>query len=189
MGVAVAGTASYVWVAEPLSGETNQFTVKPVEVQLGNFNSASVEILSGLRAGQQVVVSGNEHLKTGDNVAILEPIPSGLAPATARTPPPMTLSMAGMDHTAADHANEARIEVSSKGFTPARASLQAGIPARLTFIRTDTDNCATEIVVPEYGIRKPLPLKQQVVIEFTPRKGDLAFACGMNMLSGKVLVK
>lgn len=97
--------------------------------------------------------------------------------------------MAGMDNPAARHANEATIEVSSKGFTPPSASLQAGMPARLTFIRKDTDNCATEIVLPEYGIRKSLPLNQPVVIEFTPRKGDLAFACGMNMLSGKVLVR
>jgi plastocyanin domain-containing protein len=35
-----------------------------------------------------------------------------------------------------------------------------------------------------------LPLNDPVLIEFTPRRGgDVAFACGMNMLRGTVVVE
>jgi plastocyanin domain-containing protein len=35
-----------------------------------------------------------------------------------------------------------------------------------------------------------LPLNEPVAIEFTPAKtGDIAFACGMNMLKGVVVVQ
>lgn len=38
-----------------------------------------------------------------------------------------------------------------------------------------------------YG--KPLPVGETVLVEFTPAAaGDITFACGMNMLKGKVLV-
>jgi plastocyanin domain-containing protein len=32
--------------------------------------------------------------------------------------------------------------------------------------------------------QRALPLNEPVVIEFTPASGDIAFACGMNMLKG-----
>jgi plastocyanin domain-containing protein len=39
------------------------------------------------------------------------------------------------------------------------------------------------------NIKRALPLNQPVVIEFTPeRNGDIAFACGMDMLKGVVVV-
>jgi hypothetical protein len=41
--------------------------------------------------------------------------------------------------------------------------------------------CATEVVLPSLKIKRALPLNQPVDIEFTP---DIAFACGMEMLSG-----
>ena len=38
--------------------------------------------------------------------------------------------------------------------------------------------------------RRALPLNEPVVIEFTPANaGDIAFACGMNMLHGTVVVQ
>jgi RND family efflux transporter MFP subunit len=188
-GVLAGGTTSYVWIAEPVSGEENQYTVKPTDVRIGASDSVSVEIVSGLHAGQQVVLSGNEYLKTGDTVASRDPLPSGEPPAAMASTLPMNPSMPGMDHTSGAFTNQATVEVSSKGFTPASVSLRAGIPARLVFIRKDTQNCATEIVLPDYQIRKALVLNQPVVIEFTPRRGEVAFTCNMNMLSGKVVVK
>jgi plastocyanin domain-containing protein len=45
-------------------------------------------------------------------------------------------------------------------------------------------------VLPDYGIRRTLPLDEPVVIEFTPEKaGELTFSCGMGMLRGSVIVK
>jgi plastocyanin domain-containing protein len=40
------------------------------------------------------------------------------------------------------------------------------------------------------NIKKALPLNEPVTIEFTPQNaGELAFACGVNMLKGRVVVQ
>ncbi len=83
----------------------------------------------------------------------------------------------------------ARIAVTEKGYEPDRVTLRSGIPARLTIVRMTDKTCGTEIVFPTLNIKRPLPLNEPVVIEFTPAKtGDIAFACGMNMLKGVVVV-
>jgi plastocyanin domain-containing protein len=80
--------------------------------------------------------------------------------------------------------------VTEKGFEPDRVSVRAGSLARLTFVRTTDKTCATELVFPSLNIKRPLPLNEPVAIEFTPAKtGDVAFACGMNMLKGVVGVE
>jgi plastocyanin domain-containing protein len=69
-------------------------------------------------------------------------------------------------------------------------TLRAGTPARITFRRTTDKTCGTEVVFPSLDITGALPLNQPVQIEFTPAKaGDIAFACGMNMLRGTVVVE
>jgi plastocyanin domain-containing protein len=39
-------------------------------------------------------------------------------------------------------------------------------------------------MAPSPNVKRALPLNEPVVIEFTPASGDIAFACGMNMLKG-----
>jgi plastocyanin len=84
----------------------------------------------------------------------------------------------------------ARIAVTEKGFEPAALTLKPNVPARVTFVRQTNQTCATSVAIPEYKINRELPLNQPVVVEFTPTKtGEFAFACGMNMLKGKLLVQ
>jgi plastocyanin domain-containing protein len=65
----------------------------------------------------------------------------------------------------------------------------AGVPLQLTFIRTTDATCATEIVIPDLEIRQALPLNQKVTVEIPARAaGELAFACGMDMLKGTIVV-
>jgi plastocyanin domain-containing protein len=46
------------------------------------------------------------------------------------------------------------------------------------------------IVVPSLAVRRALPLNQAVEVEFLPeRAGDIALACGMNMLQGTIVVQ
>jgi plastocyanin domain-containing protein len=64
------------------------------------------------------------------------------------------------------------------------------VPAKVTFLRTVENTCATEVVFADYGINRSLPLNQPVVISFTPSKaGEFAFTCGMNMHRGKLIVR
>ena len=83
----------------------------------------------------------------------------------------------------------ARIEVTRHGYEPGSITLKRNVPARITFRRAVEGTCATEVVLADYGINRPLPLNQDVVVTFTPRKsGELAFTCGMNMHRGKLIV-
>lgn len=74
--------------------------------------------------------------------------------------------------------------------TEASRAQRKHVPARLTFVRTTDKTCGTEVVFPSLNIKRALPLDDAVVIEFTPAKsGDIAFACGMNMLHGTIVVQ
>lgn len=84
----------------------------------------------------------------------------------------------------------ARVAVSEQGFEPAKVTLRAGVPAKITFVRTTDKTCGTEIVFPTLSIRRALPLNRPVDVEFTPAEAeDIAFACGMDMLRGRVVVE
>jgi len=84
----------------------------------------------------------------------------------------------------------AKIVISTKGYQPTSLKLRRGVPARVTFLRTTDATCVTEIVLPDFNIRRALPLNEPVVISFTPTgKGSFTFVCGMNMMSGQMIVQ
>lgn len=85
--------------------------------------------------------------------------------------------------------NEVNIKVSG-GYSPEVIVIPFGKTTKINFIRTDPTNCLAEIVLPDFRIKRDLPLNQKVVIEITPEnKGEFEFACGMNMYRGKIIVK
>src|SRR4030095_1745163 len=88
-----------------------------------------------------------------------------------------------------DGAQTATVEVNSKGFEPDSLKLKVGVPAKVTFVRKTDETCAKEVVIKEYGIERKLPLNEPVTVEFTPRKGEFTFACGMSMIKGKLIVE
>ncbi len=83
----------------------------------------------------------------------------------------------------------AKVVITTKGYQPTSLRLRRGVPARVTFLRTTDATCVKEIVLPDFGIRRTLPLNQSVVVTFTPtRRGTFTFVCGMNMMSGQMIV-
>lgn len=83
-----------------------------------------------------------------------------------------------------------RVDLTERGYEPASFKLRRGVPARVTFTRKVSATCATEVVLPEYGIKRALPLDEPVVVEFTPKKsGEFTFSCGMGMLRGSLVVR
>ncbi|MGH9961763.1 MAG: cupredoxin domain-containing protein [Pyrinomonadaceae bacterium] len=57
-------------------------------------------------------------------------------------------------------------------------------------LSTPTQPCVKQIVLPDFGIRRALPLNRSVVVSFTPKKkGEFTFACGMNMMRGQLIVQ
>lgn len=74
--------------------------------------------------------------------------------------------------------------------TPIDAIPDLSAPARVAFLRKTDNTCAKEVLFPSLKIKRALPLDETVVVEFTPSKtGTIAFACGMNMLRGTVVVQ
>lgn len=82
------------------------------------------------------------------------------------------------------------VTVNMVGFDPDTIPAKAGQPMKLAFYRPNAQNCANEVVFPDLGIEKKLPPGETTVVEVTPPKtGTLGFACGMNMLKGKLIVQ
>lgn len=85
--------------------------------------------------------------------------------------------------------NEVDIVVSG-GYSPEVISIPRGKATKINFVRTDTNDCLSEVVLPDFKIRKELPLNQKVTVEITPQKaGEFGYACGMNMYHGKIIVR
>lgn len=83
------------------------------------------------------------------------------------------------------------IKVTVKGgYSPDVIVVKNGVPVRLNFYRDETSSCSEQVVFGDFGIVKDLPAFKTTPIEFTPEKtGEFTFACGMNMLRGKLIVQ
>jgi len=76
------------------------------------------------------------------------------------------------------------------GYQPQVVELKAGVPARLVFHRKDPSGCLEEVLLPDFGVAKSLPLGEKTTIEIQPAKpGQYKYTCGMQMFSGQVVVK
>jgi plastocyanin domain-containing protein len=102
---------------------------------------------------------------------------------------PGATSGAAAEATLQNDTQTATVEVTDKGFEPSSLKLKAGAPAKVTFMRKTDETCAKEVVIKEYNINRKLPLNEPVTVEFTPRKGEFGFACGMDMIKGKLIVE
>lgn len=76
------------------------------------------------------------------------------------------------------------------GYSPNVISVSRNKKTTLTFLRTDPNSCLEEVLLPEFKIRKFLPLNKKVDITITPKQaGEYEIVCGMSMFHGKILVK
>lgn len=76
------------------------------------------------------------------------------------------------------------------GYSPDVIVVKKDLPVRLNFYRDETASCSETVVFGDFGIVKDLPAFKTTAIEFTPDKtGEFNFACGMNMLRGKLIVE
>ncbi|MQA29004.1 MAG: efflux RND transporter periplasmic adaptor subunit [Luteitalea sp.] len=155
------------------------------EVRLGMATGSRVSVLAGVRTGDVVVGEGSFSVRAERERLGLRAVPTSAQRTTGSTSD--TQSGPKQGHPT---VQDARVRVTERSFDPQRLMLRAGVPARLTFTRTSDKTCATAVVFESLNIRRELPLNVPVTIEFTPDKaGEIAFACGMNMLRGTVAVQ
>lgn len=76
------------------------------------------------------------------------------------------------------------------GYSPDVIVVRQGAPVRLDFYRDETASCSEDVVFPDFQISRHLPAYKTTAVEFTPdRPGEFTFACGMNMMRGKLIVE
>ncbi|MFN7981726.1 MAG: efflux RND transporter periplasmic adaptor subunit [Vicinamibacterales bacterium] len=162
------GDHTVVYVADPTTpGLFLERTIR-TGVEAGD----KIGVRSGVAIGESVVTAGSFSLR-----AERERLGQ-----SADAPP----TSAAADQAVGQGGQTARITVTDKGFEPALLTLKAGVPARVTFIRTTDATCAKGVVFPSLNIRRELPLNTPVEIAFTPSRGDLGFVCGIGMFKGTV---
>jgi plastocyanin domain-containing protein len=85
---------------------------------------------------------------------------------------------------------EVKIQVTENGFEPSNIKIKAGSHVIVKLTRTTDATCATAIQFKNKKIKKDLPLNQEVSIDLgTLKKGDITFACGMDMFSGHIVAE
>jgi len=82
------------------------------------------------------------------------------------------------------------IAVTSDGFVPSATRIKVGQPVTLVVTRQVERTCATDIVIKDFGVNKPLPQGQPVEVTFTPTKaGPIRYACAMDMVAGELVAE
>jgi Cu+-exporting ATPase len=83
------------------------------------------------------------------------------------------------------------VDVTVKGgYSPSVIKVREGVPLRLTFDRQESGECTSEVVFPDFRIRRTLPAYARTTVDLLPeRSGEFLFACGMNMVHGTLLVE
>ena len=90
---------------------------------------------------------------------------------------------------AASGVQEIKVTVKG-GYAPDVIVVRQGQPVRLDFYRDETGSCTEQVVFGDFGIVRDLPAYRTTPVEFTPDKaGEFTFACGMNMVRGKLIVQ
>jgi hypothetical protein len=106
---------------------------------------------------------------------------------------PFTVNVGGGQKAEVKTANvpegAIKVTVSGAGYEPSSIPVKKGQPVKLAFYRADVDNCGGEVVFVKQDIKKKLPVGETILVEFTPQDaGEIGFACGMDMMRGKLVV-
>ncbi len=75
------------------------------------------------------------------------------------------------------------------GYKPSHIKIKKDKTTTLTFLRKDPNSCLEEIVIPDFKIKKFLPLNEPISVTLSPpQAGTYGIHCGMNMFHGKIIV-
>ncbi len=86
-----------------------------------------------------------------------------------------------------DGVQKVRVEASAGQYSPNRIVVRAGTPIEIVF--GQGDGCLAEVVFDDFGITKDLTRGGATVTLPALDRGEYTFHCGMNMVSGKLVVQ
>ena len=94
-------------------------------------------------------------------------------------------------HSAEQVGNVQEVKVTVKGgYSPDLVRVRQGVPLRIVFDRQESGECTSRVVFPDFALNQALPAYAQTTVELLPdRAGEFGFACGMNMIHGKLIVE
>jgi Cu+-exporting ATPase len=76
------------------------------------------------------------------------------------------------------------------GYSPDLVRVRQGVPLRIVFDRQESGECTSRVVFPDFALNRSLSAYGQTTVELLPdRAGEFGFACGMNMIHGKLIVE
>lgn len=184
------GTKQVVFVATAQPGVFIQR-----EVTVGPETNGLATIYSGVSAGERVVTEGSFLLRAESLKLNPAQSASSIAPSAAPRAAPIQAEKSDAQpqltgqHSAA-RMQTARVVLAKDAYRPSAIKFRKDIPVQLIFVRAAEVTCGTEVLIPDFNIKRELPLNEPVVLEFTPNKaGEISFACGMGMLRGKIIVR
>ncbi|GJQ20630.1 MAG: RND transporter [Bacteroidia bacterium] len=158
------GRSHVVWV------EVADNAFEPRTVNIGTRTHDGVHILTGLREGERIAVTGGYLL---DSESALR-APSAPSPHSG--------------HQIHSSAGEPLIRIEG-AYHPDTVHVASG-HVRLRFFRNEESSCSKEIVIPGFGVHSVLAAFDTTVVEFEARqKGSFPFRCGMGMLHGVLIVE
>ncbi len=92
-------------------------------------------------------------------------------------------------HTRNEGKNQSIEIVVKGGYSPDTIQATVGVPLQITFDRQESGSCTEKVSIPAFLIAADLPANKRTTVIFTPDKlGTYDFACGMNMVHGKLLI-
>jgi Cu+-exporting ATPase len=101
---------------------------------------------------------------------------------TKKPPAPVTAGT-----VAADGVRTVQVEAGKDGYVPDRIAGKPGEKLKLVFTRTIDSECLAEVKAPD-GKKYALPMHKGVEVAVTvPTDGEVAFACGMDMVHGVIV--
>src|SRR6266545_481947 len=83
------------------------------------------------------------------------------------------------------------VDVTVKGgYSPSVIRVRQGVPLRIAFNRQEGGECTSEVVFSDFRVRRTLPAFARTTVELLPERiGEFGFACGMNMVHGRLIVE
>jgi len=88
-----------------------------------------------------------------------------------------------------DGVQEVRVTVKG-GYSPDLIRVKQSVPLRIVFDRQESGECTSRVVFPDFELNRVLPANTETAVELTPdRSGEFGFACGMNMVHGRLIVE
>jgi plastocyanin domain-containing protein len=91
---------------------------------------------------------------------------------------------------AKDDVQNISLKVTEKGFEPSEIKVKPGTHVVLKVTRVTDDTCATQIQIKEKKIKVKLDKDIVATVDVgILKKGEIKFACGMDMISGHIIAE